>query len=86
STFSQTNCEAPELVALRDKVHVITDPALPESAAKIKVERTTGEPVVVHHDICDPLPMARREEKVRAKAAGLLGAASAEHCWQQIQT
>lgn len=86
ATFSQANCQAPALVALRDKVRVVTDDALSESAASIKVERTSGEPVIVHHDICDPMPMAQREEKVRAKASALLGTGAADRCWQQIQT
>lgn len=85
ATFSQANCQAAELVALRDRVRVVTDSALPESAAQIKIDRTSGDPVIIRHDIGDPMPMPLRETKVRAKASALLGAAAADRCWQHIQ-
>ena len=85
ATFSSANCNAPELVALRDRVSVATDDSLPESAARVKIERSSKDQVVVRHDICDPMPVALRETKVRAKAAGLLGQDRAERCWGRIE-
>ncbi len=85
SSFSDEMCRAPELVRLRDKVRVATDETLPESAAHVQVARSQGDAVTVHRDICDPLPLAQREAKVRAKGAGLLGADRADRCWQRIQ-
>ena len=85
ATFTAEHCTAPELVALRDRVSVATDDSLPESAAQVRIERSSKDPVVVRHDICDPLPIALRDTKVRAKVAGLLGQDRAERCWGRIQ-
>ncbi|MEM8687358.1 MAG: MmgE/PrpD family protein [Pseudomonadota bacterium] len=85
SSFSDEICRAPELVALRDKVRVATDETLPESAARVQIALGHGDVVNVYRDICDPRPLAQRQAKVRAKAAGLLGAGRADRCWQHIQ-
>ncbi|NNF76886.1 MAG: MmgE/PrpD family protein [Rhizobiales bacterium] len=85
ATFTAENCHEPTLVALRDRVRVVTDESLPESAAQIRIERSSGDAIVVRHDICDPMPAAVREAKVRAKAAALLGQDRAERCWMRIQ-
>lgn len=85
ASFSDETCRAPQLTALRDRVNVATDAALPESAARVKIDVKTGDAIVVHRDICDPEPIALREARVRAKAASLLGQDRAERCWQRIQ-
>ncbi len=84
ASFGDETCRAPHLVALRDRVKVVTDAALPESAASAKIDLKGGEAIVVHRDICDPEPVAVREAKVRAKAASLLGQDRAERCWRHI--
>ena len=84
ASFTDEMCQDPQLVALRDKVRVATDDTLPESAARVFIERNNAGAVTVCRDICDPLPLAEREAKVRAKGAGLLGADRAERCWQRI--
>ncbi|MCP5084800.1 MAG: MmgE/PrpD family protein [Alphaproteobacteria bacterium] len=85
ATFSAENCHEPSLVALRDKVSVVTDSGLSESVAQIRIDRRSNEAVVIRHDICDPMPVAVREAKVRAKAAALLGQDRAERCWLRTQ-
>lgn len=85
TSFSDETCRAPELTALRDRVSVVTDPGVAESAASVKIALKTGKQIAVRRDICDPEPIAVREAKVRAKAASLLGSDRAEQCWQHIQ-
>ncbi len=84
-TFTADNCREPGLVALRDRVSVVTDDGLSESAAEIRIARRSNDAVVIRHDICDPMPMAVRQTKVRAKAAALLGQDRAERCWLRIE-
>ncbi len=85
ATFTADNCREPGLVDLRDRVSVVTDDDLSESAAEIRIARRSNDAVVIRHDICDPMPMAVRQTKVRAKAAALLGQDRAERCWLRIE-
>ena len=49
--FADEICGDPGLVALRDRVSVETDAAMAESAAAVRVERGSGPPVEVRHDL-----------------------------------
>jgi len=84
STFTDRACAEPALVALRDRVTVETDPAMPETAAAVRLGRHAGAPIETRFDIADPLPYEAREAKVRVKAASLLGPARAEKIWAAI--
>ena len=84
TTFSAETCADPVLVALRDRVSVSTNANMPDTAATVRVERSSGDVLEVHHDISTPLQTEVREAKVRSKAASLLGEERAAACWQAI--
>ncbi|MEL6336296.1 MAG: MmgE/PrpD family protein [Pseudomonadota bacterium] len=79
-TYSDAITARPDLVALRDRVRVATDPALADTAARVAV---TAEGVrrEAAHDLADPGPLEQRVARVRAKAASLIGADRAEAIW-----
>ncbi|TCO71296.1 MmgE/PrpD family protein [Rhodovulum euryhalinum] len=72
STFSDAACADPALIRLRDRVRVEADETLPETAARVIVETREG-PREGAHDLDAPLPLGLRSDKLRAKAASLLG-------------
>jgi 2-methylcitrate dehydratase PrpD len=72
-TFSDAACVAPDLVALRDKVDVVGDPTLPETAAEVHVAATGGRAHRLRHDLAGPADPARSRAKLEAKARALLG-------------
>ncbi len=83
-TFNDAICHDPAVTALRDRVEVITDEAVPDTAAQVQINLSGGDSLAAAHDLADPIPLPRREEKVRAKAASLLGADMAESLWNDV--
>jgi 2-methylcitrate dehydratase PrpD len=79
-SFSRATAEDPALMALRDKVRVIADESVPETAARVRV-RMPGAEIDAAHDLADPLAFDLRREKLRGKAAALLGAERARALW-----
>ena len=71
-TFSDAACGEPGLVALRDRVRVVADEAVPETAARVMV-RAAGRVLEAGHDLDAPISLDARAAKVGAKARALLG-------------
>jgi hypothetical protein len=63
---------------------VITDEAVPDTAAQVQINLSGGKSLEAAHDLADPIPLPRREEKVRSKAASLLGADMADSLWHDV--
>lgn len=84
STYTDAICREPELVALRDEVSVAGDPAMTDTSARVVIQKKSGERIEVFHELARPLPAGVREQKVRAKAASLIGEAEADNLWQRI--
>lgn len=84
STFSAANCTNPALLALRDRVSVLTDANLSDTAAQVQIHRHAGETVLAEHDLAAPMTRSERETRVRDKAASLLGRDTAERLWDEI--
>ncbi|MBW4708816.1 MmgE/PrpD family protein [Roseobacter sp. YSTF-M11] len=74
----------PGLVALRQRVFVVEDAELTEMQARVRLERQSGHPIEVFHDLAAPLTPATRERKLRDKASGVLGTAPAEQLWSAV--
>ncbi|MDX1593036.1 MAG: MmgE/PrpD family protein [Gammaproteobacteria bacterium] len=85
TSFTETHCDRPDLVALRDRVRVVDVASLAETAARVTLELADGRQLVAEHDLADPLPFAARRDKLRAKAATLLGEAPAEALWTTLE-
>ncbi len=84
-SFSDEACADPALAALRSRVEVAGDPALPDTAARVVLRLSAGETRTVLHDIAAPQPLSARETRIRTKAGALLGAARADALWQAIR-
>jgi 2-methylcitrate dehydratase PrpD len=86
ATFSDALCADPILCALRDRVSVVTDEAMPETASRVRLDYTDGTSQEGIHDLDAPLPLSARRSKVRAKAKALLGDAQEEALWLAVET
>lgn len=83
-SYSDATCADPRLTALREKVKVIADDTLAETAARVEV--TAGGKIHLgEHDLSTPIPMDERAAKLRAKAAAMLGDRAAESLWQAVR-
>ena len=81
TTFSDAACSDPAVLELRDRVFVEFDDDIPDTAARIRLERRNGPPIAVEHDLAHPVPLAERQDRVRSKATSLLGEARAADLW-----
>jgi len=63
---------------------VVADAGLAETAARVTVTLDDGRALSAGHDLTDPQPAAVRRAKLRAKAAALVGAPTADRLWQVI--
>lgn len=84
-SYSEQACERADLVALRDRVRVATDEALPSTAAVAAVQLNNGQVLQQAHDLDADVPLAAQQAKLRNKAAALLGQAEADHLWRVIE-
>lgn len=67
-TWSDALCADPGVLALRARVSVKPDAALADTAARLDVDGTKA-----CHDLSDPMPLAKRQARVHAKARALIG-------------
>jgi len=84
ATFDDAICERPDLVRLRDIVTVEGEDAITDTAAAVEVQLASGATLAGHFDLDDAAPLAVQQEKLRAKAASLIGAPAADRLWQVI--
>ncbi|SMX35144.1 MmgE/PrpD family protein [Actibacterium lipolyticum] len=84
SSFSDALCVDPKLTALRDKVVVLTDETLAETATRVVVERGDGTSVSARFDLDTPIALDVRRGKLRAKAISLLGADREGRLWGAV--
>ena len=84
ASFSDTTCARPGLITLRDRVTVVADTEIAETAARVGIALDDGRRLVAEHDLADPIPLAKKHAKLRSKADALIGAESAERLWQAI--
>ncbi len=77
-TFSDKNARDRRLCALRDRVEVATDTALPETAARVQLEFADGAHRSLSHDLDSPLPLQERAGRIEEKARALLGPRQAQ--------
>lgn len=82
ASFTDAICSDPAITALRDKVRVVADEALPETAARVAVR--AGGSHEAYHDLEAPLSLENRTAKLRAKAAALLGQSRADTLWEIV--
>ncbi|GAB5436900.1 MmgE/PrpD family protein [Falsiruegeria mediterranea] len=85
-SYSEAVCANPRLIALRDRIKVEADETLTETQAHLSILRRDGSRDGATHDLQAPLPLATREERVRTKAAKLIGGALTDEVWSLLRT
>lgn len=77
SSFVDATAARPDLVALRDRVHVTADSDLTEMQARVTLTLQDGHAEALFHDLDAPLPLEVRADKIRTKARALTPMADA---------
>lgn len=85
ATYDDRLTQRADLLALRDRVTVGTDPALPDTASRVEVRTREGNVFRAAHDLAAPNDLALTERRLLAKAAALAGAGEAEALWAAVE-
>jgi 2-methylcitrate dehydratase PrpD len=83
-TYNDAICQDVDVLRLRDRVVVATNTEISDAAAMVDLKLANGHTHSQSFDLTDPVPLAAREARVRAKAASLIGAAEASSLWQKV--
>lgn len=81
--FEESVILDPDVVALRDRVHVVGEADLTDTAARVQVTTTAGVKKGVH-DLAKPASLDTRVTKVRAKSMALIGQGKSDQLWEAI--
>ncbi|PRX37878.1 2-methylcitrate dehydratase PrpD [Meinhardsimonia xiamenensis] len=73
-SFSDSACADPALVALRERVRVTAEEAVPETAARVRLRFASGEVREAFHDLSEPRTPAELRPRIAGKVLALLGA------------
>ncbi|WP_425046452.1 MmgE/PrpD family protein [Primorskyibacter sp. S87] len=84
-SYSAETCADMRLRSLRDHITVTADDSLTETQAVVSMLKRDGSRVEARHDLLAPLGLAQREERVRTKAAKLIGGQAADEAWSLLR-
>ncbi|SHM19889.1 2-methylcitrate dehydratase PrpD [Roseovarius litoreus] len=84
-TFSDGFAQAPELVALRDRVKVVGDESVSETGTHLVLRMNDGSEKRVAHDLLAPMTVETRRAKIMAKGTALMGSARAERVARLVE-
>ncbi|TMV08656.1 MmgE/PrpD family protein [Ruegeria sediminis] len=85
-SYSEAVCADPRLISLRNRIAVEADESLSETQAHLSLLRRDGVRREVTHDLMTPLSLSEREDRVREKAAKLIGADESDEIWSMLRT
>lgn len=85
-SYSDIACADPRLQALRNQITVVADDDLSETEAVLSVLRRDGVRREVRHDLQTPMSLSLREDRVRGKAAKLIGEPMVKSAWEMLHT
>lgn len=71
----------PALSRLRQRVRVLTDEAIPETASSVVISVKNGAPFEFHHDLNAPIQVDLRRDRLRDKGRALLGESRDAELW-----
>ncbi len=83
-SFTDALTQDPAVIGLRQKVEVVADSTLSEMQARVDVTLITGETISLAHDLDTPVALDIRANRIKAKAASLLGVSRAQGLWELI--
>ncbi|WP_171234159.1 MmgE/PrpD family protein [Ruegeria sp. HKCCA6837] len=86
SSYTDKVCADPRITSLRDRITVEADENLSETQANLALLRRDGIRREATHDLLTPMSLSDREDRVRAKAAKLIGADEADAIWSMLRT
>ena len=84
-SYSDKICADPRLQSLRDRITVEVDEGLTETQAHLSLLRRDGAHREASHDLLAPMPLSDREDRVRGKAAKLIGGDNADAIWSMLR-
>jgi 2-methylcitrate dehydratase PrpD len=84
SSYTSDLCHDPVLQALAQRVSVTVDEGLPDTATEVVVTLADGRTLTASHDLAQRRPAGEIAEKLRRKAAALIGPAAAERLWTAV--
>jgi 2-methylcitrate dehydratase PrpD len=84
AAYADALCRDAKMMAFWPRVEVVGDEALSDTAAQVRVEQLDRPAGEFAYDLAARLPAATLERGLRAKAAALLGEATAQRVWQTI--
>jgi len=85
-SFTDALCGDINLQNMRDKIKVRGDDSLSEMQSKLRITLKDGSAQGLFHDLDQPQSFAERQDRILAKAAGLLGSDHADRLWFKILT
>ena len=85
-SYSDGVCANPRLKSLRDRITVEADDGLSETQANLSLLRRDGARRAATHDLLTPMSLSDREDRVREKAAKLIGGDEADAIWSMLRT
>ena len=83
-TFSDAICDNPDLIGVRDRVEVSTDPATNETGATVEFGLRSGQTLMAHHDLLAQRDLTERSERIRTKVRSLLGEDCEASIWRHV--
>ena len=86
ASYTDKTCADPRIRSLRDRITVEADEGLSETQAHLSLLRRDGVRREASHDLLAPLSLSVREDRVRAKAAKLIGTEDADAIWSMLRT
>jgi 2-methylcitrate dehydratase PrpD len=85
-SYTDKVCADPRLKSLRDRVSVEADETLSETQAHLTMLRRDGARLEATHDLLTPMSLSDREDRVRGKAAKLIGGEETDAIWSMLRT
>lgn len=86
ASFSEASCQDGALRSLAQRVHIMGDDTLSDTASRVSVETTAGRSHSQVFDLGKPVDIATKTRKLRAKGAALTGDARAAQLWNFVET
>lgn len=83
-SYSETTCSDPRLIDLRKRIEVSADDSLTETEAVVELLRKDGERLEARHDLQQTAKFQERRQRVRDKAASLIGREMSDGAWSVL--
>ncbi len=85
ASFTDQITQDSEIMDLRTRITITDDARLTETQSEIAVQLKDGTTRHLRHDLMAPMTLETRAEKLRGKAAALVGPEQAETLWHSAQ-